>query len=618
MGEMNLIPADYIQDALFLHEITPGYLGYFLDVNNIACQRLGYTREELLTMTPVDIDDPDSEVDLTPFMTELAKGNAVLFVQVHVTKDGRKIPVEVHAHPAKWEGKSVVVSVVRDLTLRKQAEIERRLEEENFRLAFEQALVGQVMISPQGRFLEVNHMFAEMLGYTDPDALIDKHVSEITYPDDMTQTNALFHALLDEGAPLYRIKKRYYHKDGHLVWGEVSTVLLRNSDGSPRHFITQILDITEQLKTAEIIRQGQDRLEAIVEERTRQLQESNAALQSFAYAASHDLREPLIKISAFGQRLEEKYSDNLDDKGKQYLQIMQTASTRMLRLIDDILAYSRVTREDSPLTDVKINDVLTEVISDLEVSISEAKAVITVGTLPTVRAHPIRMRQVFQNLISNAIKFRKPGLDPEISIDSEVKNGVATLVVKDNGIGFEPQHAERIFTIFTRLHTRFEYPGTGIGLALCRRILDQYDGSIMAQGEPDVGSTFTIQIPITKEITTIIVVDDHDVVLQGVRSILAPEKDLKVVGMAQDGATALMLIKQTHPDFVILDANLPDVSGMDVLQQILTQFPDIKVICLSIGPHRVVGPMMLEAGAVAYIRKEDHLQGLVDTIRKFL
>lgn len=371
---------------------------------------------------------------------------------------------------------------------------ESHVSEEYFRLAFEYSLMGQTLVSPQGHFIRVNQKFADMLECATSD-LVGKKVVDVLHPDDINLANKLFYTSLVDKVPSYRVTRRYLTKSGQVVWGDVNSVLLRDPSGRPLYYISQVLDITEKLRCEELIRISREQLEKIVEERTKQLQESNAALQSFAYAASHDLREPLIKITAFGQRLEERYSDKLDDKGKQYLGIMQTAASRMLSLIDDILGYSRVGREDSPLENVDLNKILPEVLSDLEMSIEEAKAKIIAGGLPTVRAHPHRMQQVFQNLISNALKFRKPHVEPLIRVTSRESEGVAVITVEDNGIGFDPKQSEKVFEIFTRLHTRFDYPGTGIGLAMCRRILDHYNGKIIARGEPDVGSMFTITIP---------------------------------------------------------------------------------------------------------------------------
>jgi len=619
MGDLNLIPPDYVMDALFIHDAEQSPVGLFLEANQAACEQLGFTREELLKMTPLDIDDPDSAIDIRPVIEALTLGKPVLFEQVHVTKDGRKIPVEVHARPIQWKGRKAVASIVRDISSRKAAESALRVSEENFRSAFSHALAGQVIVAPDGTFIEVNPAFASMLGYT-PKELVGKRVNDVTRPDDSGITDRVFQAMLIDGSSYYRTTKRYVHRDGRIVWGEVSSAAIRNVDGSLKHFITQVVDITDRIQADELKRQYQERLETMVEERTRQLQESNSALQFFAYVASHDLREPLIKISAFGQRLEERYAPELSPTGQQYLKIMQNAATRMLNLIDNILAYSRVGKDDSPLMIVDVGCVIREVISDLEVSIQEAGAVIRVsGSMPRIQARSMQIRQVFQNLISNAIKFRKAGVPPIVQITGQINRGWATITISDNGIGFDQQYADKIFTIFTRLHTRFEYPGTGIGLAMCRRILDQYKGTISAKGEPNVGATFTIRIPlITGQIRTVLVADDHDVVVQGIWKVLEPEKDFHIIGQAPDGATAVAMVRRLVPDIVILDVNMPGMNGVEAARRITTEFPKILVIALSMGPHDIMEPMMLKAGARAYFKKEDSLQGLVNLIRELL
>jgi len=622
MDSLTLIPIDYVMDALFVHEATPGHLGRFIQANDIACERLGYTREEFLQMSPGDIDDKTANIDIGPAIRALEAGETILFEQVHVTKNGQKIPVEIHARPVLWQGRPVVVSLVRDINARKRAENDLRVSEENFRAAFDQALVGQVIVSPDMRFLQVNQTFARMLGFT-PSEIIGKSVASLTFSEDLTITNQAFAESLMGNESSYQLAKRYAHKDGHPVWVEISTVLLRNPDGTPKHFVTQVMDITQRRQTEDAIAQSQAHLEAEVQERTKQLQDSNAALQSFAYAASHDLREPLIKISAFGQRLEERYAPNLDAKGKQYLEIMQNASERMLRLIDDLLAYSRIGREANPRENVDTALVLKDVLSDLEVPLQESKAVIDiVGRFPVVEAHPTRIGQVFQNIISNAIKFCKPGTPPHIKITGSVQNGDGVIIFEDKGIGFDPQHADRIFTIFTRLHTRFEYPGTGIGLAICRRIVDQYGGSITGKGRPNKGAIFTIRLPTSQSpgrIHTMVIVDDHDVVRRGIEMAITKEKNIKIVGEAIDGKTALEIIESLKPDIVILDMNLPGgMDGKDIAQRITEVLPRTLIIGLSVGPHEIVGPLMIKAGARTYIKKDEPIRHLVEAIRRLL
>jgi PAS domain S-box-containing protein len=231
-----------------------------------------------------------------------------------------------------------------------------------------------------------------------------------------------------------------------------------------------------------------------------ELKRSNAELQEFAYAASHDLQEPLRKIQAFGERLNNKYQESFDDTGRHYLERMVDAATRMRRLIDDLLSYSRVNTRTTSFLPVDLGAVIADVLSDLEPRITSEQATIRVGELPAIEADPSQMHQLFLNLIANSLKFRRPGVTPSVTIEGSVEVGengaVARIAVADNGVGFEPRHAERIFGMFERLHGREEYDGTGVGLATCRKIAERHAGELSAWGEPDAGAVFTMVLPI--------------------------------------------------------------------------------------------------------------------------
>lgn len=238
-------------------------------------------------------------------------------------------------------------------------------------------------------------------------------------------------------------------------------------------------------------------LEDRVARRTSDLAQSNYELQQFAYAASHDLREPLHKITAFGGRLSDHLEGQLDEKGQQYLGILINASSRLERLIDDLLDYSRAGQlEEAAPVEVNLNEFIPLVLEDLSERVLETKADIQIATeLPTLWVHPSRLRRVLINLVSNALKFHKPGGVPQVAINSWVDGDSFKISVQDQGIGFDPKFTDHIFHVFTRLHTRFDYPGTGIGLALCRRLVERYGGSIEALGKPGEGTTFTVILP---------------------------------------------------------------------------------------------------------------------------
>jgi PAS domain S-box-containing protein len=267
-------------------------------------------------------------------------------------------------------------------------------------------------------------------------------------------------------------------------------------------------DITERKRTEEALAQ-----------RTVELTRSNAELEQFAFVASHDLQEPLRKIQAFGDRLKVKCDVASLGEGREYLERMQNAAARMRRLIDDLLTFSRVISRTEPFAPVDLNKVTREVLSDLEVRIEKSGATVHVSELPTIEADPLHMRQLLQNLIGNALKFHEPSAKPVVNITGRIVTGGANatetavlrmramrdktangrfceLTVQDNGIGFEEKYLDRIFAVFQRLHGKQEYEGTGIGLAVCRRIVDRHGGSITARSKPGEGATFVVMLPV--------------------------------------------------------------------------------------------------------------------------
>jgi PAS domain S-box-containing protein len=248
-----------------------------------------------------------------------------------------------------------------------------------------------------------------------------------------------------------------------------------------------------------------------------ELARSNAELEQFAFVASHDLQEPLRKIQAFGDRLKLKCESAHLDEGKDYLERMQSAAARMQTLINDLLTFSRIIRSAQPFMPVNLAAVTKEVLGDLEVRIEKSSAQIDVATLPTIEADPTQMRQLLQNLIGNALKFQIPGSIPKIKIDAQLvtrdqikedagfpkppptakpDDKFCVITVQDNGIGFEEQYLEKVFAVFQRLHGRGEYEGTGVGLAVCRRITDRHGGLITAQSKPGEGSIFIVILPL--------------------------------------------------------------------------------------------------------------------------
>jgi light-regulated signal transduction histidine kinase (bacteriophytochrome) len=255
--------------------------------------------------------------------------------------------------------------------------------------------------------------------------------------------------------------------------------------------------------------QARAELEDRVRERTAKLvsvngalERSNRELEQFAFVASHDLQEPLRKVQAFGDRLRARYGSAIGEQGGDYLVRMQAAAARMSKLINDLLAFSRVTTHGQPFVPTDLNVIAREVVGDLEERIAEAGGKVELGPLPTLKVDPLQARQLLQNLIANGLKFHKPGEPPVVRVEAKGPNeaGEWALEVRDNGIGFEEQYRERIFQVFQRLHGRLEYEGTGIGLAICRKIAERHGGHITAHSASGQGATFVVTLPDHKDV----------------------------------------------------------------------------------------------------------------------
>jgi signal transduction histidine kinase len=242
------------------------------------------------------------------------------------------------------------------------------------------------------------------------------------------------------------------------------------------------------------------RAEEKLQTTNRELERSNRELQDFAYVASHDLQEPLRKIQAFGDRLKSKYGGELATEGRDYLERIQNAAQRMSVLINDLLTFSRVKTKGQPFAPVDLNQVAREVLGDLEVRVQQSGGSVELDELPTVEADEVQMRQLLQNLIGNALKFRRPEEPPIVRVRAETAtNNHCEISVEDNGIGFDEKYLDRIFTPFQRLHPRGEYEGTGMGLAVCRRIVERHGGEITARSAPGEGTTFIVTLPLNQQ-----------------------------------------------------------------------------------------------------------------------
>jgi PAS domain S-box-containing protein len=407
--------------------------------------------------------------------------------------------VSVNLSPIKDEVGSVVgaSSISRDVTERKRADRALQEVQEGFRSAFEHAPIGMALFSvaaeDRGRLLEVNRSLSEITGYS-TQQLLEMDLRSITHPDDVESERPLTEQLLEGDIPNYTVEKRYVHRDGRHVWVTHNASTVHDSSGRMLYGVAQVEDVTAR-KNAE------ERLAALaaeLEERATELERSNADLQQFAYAASHDLSEPLRMVSSYVQLLSKRYKDKLDSDANEFIDFAVDGATRMQALIDGLLVYSRAGTADYTTELVDTKEVLRSTLSSIRTSLEESGVTLVIDPLPTVRGDPTQLSQLFQNLVSNAIKFVADE-PPRIHITARRDNGEWRFTVQDNGIGIEPAHAERIFAVFQRLHGRGEYPGSGVGLAICKRIVERHGGRIWVEPTPGGGSTFCFTIPAIDE-----------------------------------------------------------------------------------------------------------------------
>jgi len=392
--------------------------------------------------------------------------------------------------------------ILRDIAVRRRAE-EALAEEHNLLRGVMDAMPEQVFVTDrEGRFIIDNISHRLFLGVKMAREVEGKTAANFfpaAVAAEMTGDNR---AIMESGRSVLNQEDLVVLRDGEVVWIATTKVPLHDVEGVCIGMVGVSSDIS-------VRKEAEERLRLAAE----QLRRSNLELQDFASIASHDLQEPLRKIQAFGDRLKMKCSESLGENGRDYLDRIQDAARRMQILLHDLLTLSRVTSKAQPFEPVDLLKVIKEVISDLEVRIEQSNADVEIGALPTIDADEAQMRQLLQNLISNALKFHRPEVKPEVTISGKIFDNVESLpgampgedicqiMVKDNGIGFDDQYSERIFQVFQRLHSRSEYEGTGIGLAVCRKIADRHGGTIVAKSAEGEGATFIVTLPVKQRIS---------------------------------------------------------------------------------------------------------------------
>jgi PAS domain S-box-containing protein len=465
-----------VQDVFYITKMD----GTFIEISPSVKTVTGYEATELIGSKARDLYiSGDREL----FLDALNKQGKVKSFEMQTThKNGKTIDVAIDATLIfDSEGNPThIESVLRDITERKKVEEALRKSEEKYRTIFEN--VQDVFFQTSmidNMVLEVSPSCKMLSGYTREEIIGTQAILFFYKPE---QREMYIETLLKKGE-VHDYELELKTKKGEFRNVSVSSKLIYAADGKPNHIDGIMRDITQR-KINEI---------EIANQNTR-LQVQNKELEQFVHVTSHDLQEPLITLKCFSELICEEYINTLDDQGKQYLNFIFQSSTRMQELVRGLLEYSRIGRE-SNLSIIDCKQTLSDILADLKVLIDKNNVQVSIDNMPTINGYPLGIRLLFQNLITNAIKFRKKDVVPQITITASEQEKDWLFSVKDNGIGIEEKNYDKIFIIFKRLHNRDDYEGTGIGLAQCKKIIALHGGAIWIESMPGEGSTFKFTIP---------------------------------------------------------------------------------------------------------------------------
>ena len=464
-----------------------------LEVNNAAIAHYGYSMSEFLNMSIDDIFVQKEMAAIIEINREISSYGLMKFGQWHhIKKSGEIINVDITGHAIFYNGKNAVMVVSNDITKILQTQQELAKSIERFEYATKATsdaiwdcdLVNNSMFWGEG----FNILFGYKLKEREPGI---SSLGEFCHPEDKQKILSSIQKVIENKDEIHWQEEYRFKKfDGTYVTVSDRALVVRDPYGAPYRIIGAMQDITERIQNEKILQQ----LNGSLNKRAVDLARSNEELEQFAYITSHDLQEPLRMVSSFLIQIQKKYDPLLDETGRLYIRFAVDGAVRMRKIILDLLEYSRVGRQLYQYEPINTTELLNEVTAIYTQMIKEGKLIVTFKKMPDIFAAKLPMQQLFQNLISNAIKYQQPDNIPEIIITGAEKNDHWVFSIKDNGIGIDAEYFKKIFIIFQRLHNKDEYSGTGIGLAICKKIIDNHNGNIWVESNGN-GSTFYFTIP---------------------------------------------------------------------------------------------------------------------------
>ena len=633
-----------INDAVFVHEFTEQDIpGKFMEVNDMACERLGYSREELLTMSPKDIDAPESYALVPSMMKKLKLEKHIVWEGIHLTKGGKRIPVEISNHLFEMDGKPVILATVRDITERQKSEELLRKSGEKYRKIFENVQDIFYQADINGKIVEISPSVERYSGYK-PEELIGMNISEVY--QDPSDRNKMLKILSSKGEiEDYIIRLRTKDLTGVCVSANIH--ILFGPDGKPVGIEGSLRDVSERIVAEEkitasekLLRQQNEEYVSLNEElkaAKEKAEESDRLKSSFLANMSHEIRTPMNGILGFSTFLADPLLAT--DVREAYVKIINTSCEQLLHIVNDIIDISKIEAGQIDLTEsmFDLNDLFSEVFLFYSPVAKEKGVELIIRPLAgrlsdnrRIISDRTKLRQILDNLLSNAVKFTHSG---KIYLRCEVKEGILQFEVEDTGIGIKPELQNAVFERFWQVEKSYtkKYGGTGLGLSITRAYVERMGGTIKVKSELGKGSTFIFTVPYKnslkeqaevvepqmKENTiakslTILIVEDEEINWLYLNEIL---KSRARTLHALNAKMAIEYIKK-YPeiDLVLMDIKLPDINGLELTGIIKAINSKVKVIAQTAYALSGDREKAIDAGCSGYITKPIKRQELLNLI----